>query len=76
MMQFMLFCFAFISLVLIFTLQPETSQPGTRGIDKAKANGEKARFVLLNPLSSLSLMRSPNILLLVSETHYSVREQH
>lgn len=62
-MQFGLFLFALTCLVLTIFFQPETSQPGARGIDKARVKGEKDRFVFLNPLRSLALLRSPNIAL-------------
>ncbi|KAI0810795.1 MFS general substrate transporter [Irpex lacteus] len=62
-MQLGLALFAFTCLVLTVFLQPETSQPGARGIDKARAKGESDRLVFLNPLRSLWLLRSPNIAL-------------
>ncbi|KAI0085892.1 MFS general substrate transporter [Irpex rosettiformis] len=60
-LQYGLLLFAFGCLMLTVFLQPETSQPGARGIDKAKAKGEKPRLVFLNPFKSLALLRSPNI---------------
>ena len=65
-MQLGLGLFALVCLILTIFLQPETSQPGARGIDKARANGEKDRLVFLNPFKSLWLLRSPNIALPVS----------
>jgi hypothetical protein len=43
---------------------PDTSHPGTRGIDKAF--GGKFKWVWLNPFKCLWYMRSPNLLALVS----------
>src|SRR5215475_9697598 len=61
--------------VLIFAAMalwfPETSHPGTRGIDKLvqSSDGERRwKWVWLNPLSSLTLLRSPNLMLVVSYT--------
>ncbi|KAJ3478566.1 hypothetical protein NLI96_g9670 [Meripilus lineatus] len=55
----------FSGLLLVFfaLFLPETSHPGTRGIDKLIDEGSRPRFVLLNPFSSLRFLRSPNILL-------------
>lgn len=64
--QFGLSGFAVFCWILTFLLQPETSQPGARGIDKARAEGRKVGWVWLNPLKSLGLLRSPNVLFLVS----------
>ena len=44
---------------------PETSHPGTRGIDKEF--GGKFRWVWLNPFKCLWYMRSPNLFALVSQ---------
>jgi MFS family permease len=62
-MQLGLFLFAFTCLIFTIFLQPETSQPGARGVDKARAKGDSDRLVFLNPFSSLGLLRSPNIAL-------------
>ncbi|KAI0085893.1 major facilitator superfamily domain-containing protein [Irpex rosettiformis] len=62
-MQLGLSLFALICLILTIFLQPETSQPGARGIDKAREKGEKDGLVYLNPFKSLWLLRSPNIAL-------------
>ena len=48
---------------------PETSQPGMRGIDKFPViDGLKyrQRVTFINPLRPLALLRSPNLLLIVS----------
>lgn len=68
-MQYGLFVVALSFLVFTILLQPETSQPGARGMDKARARGEKVGLVMLNPFKSLALLRSPNILLVVSVPH-------
>ena len=65
-MQILMLGFASIALVLTMLLLPETSQPGAREVDKIRAKGEKVGFVILNPFKSLGLLRSPNILLIVS----------
>ena len=52
----------------MYFLFPETSQPGARGIDEMKGTNEtdsSGPFVLINPLQSLWLLRSPAILLTV-----------
>ncbi|KAK0190826.1 MFS general substrate transporter [Armillaria mellea] len=55
---------AFLAILLFF---PETSHPGSRGIDKLRElEGESPRrwvWVWLNPFASLSMLRSPNLLL-------------
>ncbi len=64
-MQYGLLSFGILSFTLTYFLQPETSQPGARGVDKVlQANG-KVSWVWLNPFESLALLRSPNVLLLV-----------
>lgn len=60
---------ALISMCLFF---PETSQPGARGIDRVKKEeGDRwrKRFILINPLRPLLLLRSPNLLLVVCAQH-------
>ncbi|KIJ24108.1 hypothetical protein M422DRAFT_39286, partial [Sphaerobolus stellatus SS14] len=70
-MQLILFGMALAALIAIIVFLPETNHPGTRGIDKLIAQDETEgrtrgwRFVLLNPFSSLSLLKSPNIFLVV-----------
>ena len=51
--------------ILMLLLQPETSQPGVRGIEKAREAGKKDGWVWLNPLKSLATLRSPNVLFVV-----------
>ncbi|TFK64589.1 MFS general substrate transporter [Pluteus cervinus] len=50
--------FVFIWMYISF---PETTHPGARGIEKARAEGGKPRW-FVNPLRPLGLLRSPNIL--------------
>ncbi|EKM56177.1 uncharacterized protein PHACADRAFT_95579 [Phanerochaete carnosa HHB-10118-sp] len=66
-MQFGLCGFAIFCWILTLLVQPETSQPGARGIDKAREAGKKDGWVWLNPLKSLALLRSPNVLFLAME---------
>jgi len=61
-MQYALFLSGILALALVFLLLPETSHPGTRGIDKEHASGRYPRWVWLNPLSGLALLRSPNLM--------------
>ena len=63
--QYGLFFAGFVSLVLTYLFQPETSHPGARGVDELHRLGEKAHWVWLNPFKSLALLRSPNVLLVV-----------
>ncbi|KIP04582.1 hypothetical protein PHLGIDRAFT_120572 [Phlebiopsis gigantea 11061_1 CR5-6] len=50
-----------LSFLLTLIFQPETSQPGARGVDKLIEKEGKARWVWLNPFSSIALLRSPNV---------------
>ena len=63
--QYGLFVAGFVSLVLTWLFQPETCQPGTRGVDKLISSEGKARWVWLKPFESLALLRSPNVLFIV-----------
>ena len=65
-MQYGILAFAVVTFVLTYLLQPETSQPGSRGVDRMLATRGKASWVWLNPLKGLALLRSPNISLVVS----------
>ncbi|GLB35683.1 putative sugar (and other) transporter [Lyophyllum shimeji] len=49
-------CLLFICMLLFF---PETSHPGMRGMDKVSTGS--SRFVFVNPLKPLALLRSPNL---------------
>lgn len=71
-MQFALGVAGLVALFLMILFMPETSQPGARGIDKLMLEDEDAgkspkwRWVWLNPLESLWLLRSPNLLAVAS----------
>lgn len=57
--------FGFGGLFFIFWSFPETSHPGTMGIDEFKKRGgvhPKGRPILLNPFKQLLYLRGPNIL--------------
>ncbi|EGO22023.1 hypothetical protein SERLADRAFT_475141 [Serpula lacrymans var. lacrymans S7.9] len=60
-MQLILGVWGLIEILLVFLFLPETSHPGTRGKDKIPES-ERGRFKLVNPLDSLWLLRSPNLL--------------
>ena len=55
---------ALLTYLLMYAGMPETSHPGTRGIDKEF--GGRFKWVWLNPFKCLWYMRSPNLLALVS----------
>jgi len=57
-------CAAFLTYFLMYIGMPDTSHPGTRGVDK-KFGGE-FQWVWLNPFKCLRYMRSPNLLAVVS----------
>ena len=65
MTQYGLLVFAAISLVMTIFFQPETSQPGARGVDEIIERDGKASWVWLNPFSCVAMLRSPNVLLTV-----------
>ncbi|KAH7911119.1 major facilitator superfamily domain-containing protein [Hygrophoropsis aurantiaca] len=50
-----------LEFILVYFILPETSHPGARGIDKVDES-RRSRFVWINPLRSLLLLRSPNLL--------------
>lgn len=56
---------ALLSFFLTLLLQPETSQPGMRGVDELIEREGRSRWVWLNPFGGLALLRSPNVLLIV-----------
>ncbi|XP_006458742.1 hypothetical protein AGABI2DRAFT_200589 [Agaricus bisporus var. bisporus H97] len=63
--HYLLACFGCAAFVFLFIFFPETSHPGTRGMDEYARSGKalpKWRPCLLNPFSQLLLLRSPNIL--------------
>jgi hypothetical protein len=54
---------------LMYSYFPETAQPGTSGIDKLlEIDSPKLHptVIFINPLRPLALLRSPNLLLIVS----------
>lgn len=60
----------FVAFCVMYLFFPETSQPGTRGIEKLRASEsgsdeKKIGFVFVNPLRPMLLLRSPNLLLIV-----------
>ena len=62
----------------MYSYLPETAQPGTRGIDKLPGiNSPKhhPRFIFINPLQPLALLRSPNLLFIVSTIYGCVLSQ-
>ena len=53
----------------MYSYFPETAQPGTRGIDNLSgidSPKHQPRIIFINPLQPLALLRSPNLLLIVS----------
>ncbi|KAF5349698.1 hypothetical protein D9756_008833 [Leucocoprinus leucothites] len=63
--HYFLAAFALGALICILLFFPETSHPGTMGIDEYKRSGRplpKWRPVILNPFSQLLLLRSPTVL--------------
>jgi hypothetical protein len=70
--------FGFGALFCIFGLFPETSHPGTMGIDEYRKSGQvhpRGRPILLNPFKQLLYLRGPNILAVVryhAFSHHSV----
>ena len=56
---------AALAFILTAIFQPETSHPGTRGIDRQINSEGRPKWVWLNPLTNLALLRSPNVLLVV-----------
>lgn len=63
--RFMQFCLGVTSALLfavMFFAFPETSHPGTRGIDKLRLSGSaKHSWTHVNPLRPVSLLRSPTL---------------
>lgn len=56
---------ALLTYLLVYIGMPDTSHPGTRGVDKQF--GGEFKWVWLNPFRCLRYMRSPNLLALVSQ---------
>lgn len=56
-----------ILFIFMYLYLPETSHPNSRGVDRALRNPDGARkFVFVNPFGSLYLLRSPNVIAVVS----------
>ena len=64
--QYGLFFAGALTFVVTYFFQPETCHPGTRGVEKLVRDEGRARWVWLNPFASIALLRSPNVLLIVS----------
>lgn len=64
-MQAILSAFGLVEFVAMYFFFPETSQPGARGIDKLASESQRSRFIFINPLRPLALLRSPILLLIV-----------
>ncbi|KAI0776371.1 MFS general substrate transporter [Irpex lacteus] len=63
MTQYQIAGAAALAFVLTAIFQPETSHPGTRGVDRQINAEGRPKWVWLNPLTNLTLLRSPNVLL-------------
>jgi len=62
LMQFYLAAATFFLFLIVVAFFPETKEPGTLGIDQYNTHQDKPRrFVMMNPLGSLGLLRSPNL---------------
>ena len=61
---------ALLTYFLMYIGMPDTSHPGTRGVDREF--GGKFKWVWLNPFKCLWFMRSPNLFALVSQFHTTV----
>lgn len=69
-MQYALGICGLIALMAVAYFLPETAHPKTRGVDRYQESLKEPeqlcrRFFLVNPLASLWLLRSPNLLALV-----------
>lgn len=88
-MQFILLAWGAILWLCMHLWLPETSHPGTRGVDKAIEDDGSANFpagegnavrtrawrwVWLNPLGCLELLRSPNIFCVVCRNAVCYRD--
>lgn len=67
----------FLAFLLVVLFLSETSHPQTRGIDKyieslKQSREPRRRFIWLNPLSSLWLLRSPNLLAVVRKSEKNI----
>ncbi|KAF5349687.1 hypothetical protein D9756_008816 [Leucocoprinus leucothites] len=65
LLHFFLAAFTFTAFLCILFYFPETSHPGSRGVDEFEREGgvhPRWRPVILNPFSQLDMLRSPSIL--------------
>lgn len=62
-MQVILGVCAGVMLLVVLAFLPETSHPGTRGVDKMIEKDGKSGWVWLNPFKAIALLRSPNVFL-------------
>jgi hypothetical protein len=63
-----------LAFLLVLFFLPETSHPGTTGMEKCNRRREKQgksprRLFWVNPVASLALLRSPNLLAVVSPSY-------
>lgn len=70
-MQGVLGVFGAFAFCVMYMFFPETSHPGSRGIDKRRAeygpdsHHRNIGFVFINPLRLMLLLRNPNLMLIV-----------
>jgi len=64
-LHYSLAAWGLFEMLLIYVSFPETSHPGTMGVEKV-ARKRRFHIVWVNPLSSLWLLRSPNLFAIVS----------
>jgi hypothetical protein len=71
-MQLLLLVMGFTAFLSVAILLPETSHPGTRGVDVVYANDafkpakeRRWRWVWLNPFASVKLLRGPAVFFVV-----------
>lgn len=78
MMQWILFGMAMLALILVNLILPETAHPGSRGMDNLfreqeyRSGRHRWKWVWLNPFRSLSLLRGPNVFLVVRTLAFSL----
>ena len=81
LMQVILGIGSFTAFLSVCFLLPETIHPGLAGYEKAalgdnKPGTRRRRIVLLNPLKSLMMLRSPVLLITVGESDSHLRLDH
>lgn len=65
-MQYSLGLCGLIAFLAVAAFLPETCHLGTRGIDKLGSTASSRKLFWINPFASLGLLRSPNLLAVVS----------